>query len=102
MRAKTEKRGFNQSIELIINLRDIDMKKPEGRIQENIELAHYIGKQILICVFATGDMALRARRAGADLVIEREELESLGNDKKRQRKIANRFLIVYAFRKEAI
>ncbi len=89
MRTKTEKKNFNQSIELIINLRDIDMKKPEGRIQENIELAHPIGKAITVCVFATGDMALRARRAGADLVVEREELESLGNDKKRQRKIAN-------------
>jgi large subunit ribosomal protein L1 len=89
LREKTKKRNFNQSIELIINLRDIDMKKPEGKIQENVELAHPLGKQVKVCVFATGDMALRARRGGADLVIEKEELESLANDKKKQRKIAN-------------
>ena len=89
MRAKTEKKKFNQSIELIIKLKDVNIKKPEERIQENIELTHTIGKAVSVCVFATGDMALRARRAGADLVIEREELESLSNDKKQQRKIAN-------------
>ena len=89
LREKSPKRSYNQSIELIINLRDIDMKKPEGKIQDNVELAHPLGKKVSVCVFATGDMALRARRAEAELVIEREELESLANDKKRQRRIAN-------------
>jgi len=89
LREKTEKRSFNQSIELIISLSDIDMKKPEGRIQENIELPHSLGRKVNIGVFANGDMALRARRAGADLVLESAEIESLANDKKRQRQIAN-------------
>ena len=34
---QTEKRKFIQSIDLIINLRDIDPKKPEGKIQEALE-----------------------------------------------------------------
>jgi len=88
IRAKTPKRNFKQSIELIINLRDIDMKKPEGRIQEKIELPHPIGKTVKVCIFADGDMALRARRAGADLVLETADIESLASDKKRQRQIA--------------
>ncbi len=88
LREKTRKRNFNQSIELIINLRDIDVSKPENRIRELIELPHPIGKKVKVCVFASGDAALRARRAGADMVLEREEIESLMNDKKRQRQIA--------------
>ena len=88
LREKTPKRNFNQSIELIINLRDIDVSKPENRIRELIELPHPIGKKVKVCVFASGDAALRARRAGADMVLEREEIESLMNDKKRQRQIA--------------
>jgi len=88
LREKTPKRNFNQSIELIINLRDIDVSKPENRIRELIELPHPIGKKVRVCVFASGDAALRARRAGADMVLEREEIESLMNDKKRQRQIA--------------
>lgn len=88
LRKKSKKRNFKQSIELIVNLRDIDMKKPEGRIQEKIELPHPLSKKARICVFANGDLALRARRGGADLVLESAEIESLMNDKKRQREIA--------------
>ncbi len=90
LRSKSEKRNFNQSVELVINLRDIDVKKPEGRIQEVIELSHQPNKKLSICVFATGDMALRARRANADIVLQREDIENLANDKKKQREIAKK------------
>ncbi|KYH41736.1 MAG: 50S ribosomal protein L1 [Candidatus Bathyarchaeota archaeon B26-2] len=86
MRSVSKKRNFNQSVELIINLTDIDMRRPESRIQETIELPHPVDKTV--GVFATGDLALRARRSGVDLVLEREEIESLLNNKKRQRQIA--------------
>ena len=82
---KTEKKKFTQSVELIINLRDIDMKKPESKIQESIELPHPIGKQGKVCVIATGDLSLRDRRAGADLVVGRADLDALAGDKKRQK-----------------
>lgn len=85
MKEKSKKRNFVQSIELLINLRDIDPKKPEGKIQEAIELPHPIGKLGKICVIASGELALKARKAGADLVIERNELEALGGDKKKQK-----------------
>jgi len=87
-REKSKKRNFNQSVELIINLRDVDVKKPENRIQETIELPHALDKKVGVCVFADGDLALRARRAGADLVLESADIESLMNNRKRQREIA--------------
>ena len=88
-KSKAEKRKFTQSIELIITLRDIDMKKPESKIQESIELPHAVGKKGKVCVIASGELALKARRAGADLVIERAELETLAADKKRQKALAD-------------
>ncbi|MDH5441419.1 MAG: 50S ribosomal protein L1, partial [Candidatus Bathyarchaeota archaeon] len=88
LRSKSKKRNFSQSVELVINLRDVDVKKPEGRIQEVVELPHSVGKNVGVCVIATGDLALRARRAGADLVLEREDLERLAGDKKQQRQTA--------------
>jgi large subunit ribosomal protein L1 len=87
-REKSDKRNFNQAVELIINLRDVDMKQPEGRLQERIELPHPLGKKVTVCVLADGDMALKARRGGADLVLESPEIQSLSTDKKRQRQIA--------------
>ena len=88
VKEKSEKRNFVQSIELTVNLRDIDPKKPENRFQELIELPHPSERHNRICVIATRGMALRARRAGADLVIERSELEALAGDKKRQKELA--------------
>ena len=90
-KAKAEKRKFVQSVELVINLREVDMKKPESKIQELIELPHPVGKQSKVCVIASGELALKARNAGADLVIERHELESLAGDKKKQKTLADTY-----------
>lgn len=86
---KSEKRKFNQSIELVLRLKDVDMKSPEGKIQEIVELPFSPAKQNKICVIASGELALKARRAGADLVVERAELEGLAGKKRDLRKIAN-------------
>jgi len=89
---KSKKRGFTQSIELVLSLRDIDMKSPEGRIQERIELPYSPPeKPNKICVIASGELALKARRAKADLVIERAGLEGLAGKKQELRKIANEY-----------
>lgn len=91
VKEKSKKRNFVQSIELIINLRDIDPKKPEGKIQEAIELPHEIGKGNKICIIASGELALKAKKAGADLIIERKELEALTGDKKKQRDLTRTY-----------
>jgi len=92
VKEKSKKRNFTQSVELILNLKDIDMKSPEGRIQERIELPHLSPeKPNKICVIATGELALKAKRAKADLVIGKDELGALAGRKKELRKIANEY-----------
>jgi large subunit ribosomal protein L1 len=86
---KSEKRKFNQSVELVLKLKDIDMKSAEGKIQEIVELPYSPAKPNRICVVASGELAMKAKRANADLVIERAELEGLAGKKKDLRKIAN-------------
>ena len=88
VKANTKERKFSQSIELAINLQNIDMKKPEGKIQERIELPHSIGKDLKVCVIATGEMATKAKNAGASLVLEKAALDALVADKKKQKNIA--------------
>ncbi|MCK4439390.1 50S ribosomal protein L1 [Candidatus Bathyarchaeota archaeon] len=89
---KSKKRKFIQSVELILNLKDINMKSPEGRIQERIELPHASPeKPNKILVIATGELALKAKKAKADLVIGRDELKGLAGKKKDLRKIANEY-----------
>jgi len=89
---KSGKKNFTQSVELILNLQDIDMKSPEGRLQENIELPYPPPEKTnKICVIATGELALKAKKANADLVIDRAELEGLAGKKKELRKIADEY-----------
>ena len=90
LRAKARKRNFRQSVELLINLRDIDLRKPENRIRELVELPHGLGKEAKVCVIASGDAALRAKRAGLD-VLEKEELEAMAGDKRRAKKLAKQY-----------
>jgi len=90
-REQSKKKNFNQTIELIINLQDIDMKKPEAKIQETIELPHTPNKKVKVCVIATGELALKAKKAGAELVLSNAELESLATDKKRQKQLASTY-----------
>lgn len=88
---KSEKRKFNQSVELVLNLKDVDMKSPEGKFQEIVELPHAPAKPNKICVMVSGELALKARRANADRVIERAELEALAGKKNDLRKLANSY-----------
>ena len=89
---KSKKRNFTQAIELILNLQDIDMKSSEGRIQQRIELPHpSLEKANKVCVIASGELALKARKAKADFVIEKGGLQGLSGKKKELRKIANEY-----------
>lgn len=88
---KSGKRKFNQSIELIIKLQDIDMKSPDSKIQEIIELPYASEKPNKICVIGSGELAMKAKNAKADNVIERGELESLAGKKQELRKVANNY-----------
>lgn len=87
----TKKRNFNQSMELIMIFRDLDVKKPEERIRETIELPHAIGKEVKVCVIATGDMALKARKAEAEKVLDGAELGELGKDKREVKKLVREY-----------
>jgi len=85
------KREFTQSVDLIVKLREIDLKKPENRLNESVELPNSLDKETKICVIAGGDLATRARAGKADLVLARDDLDKLGKDKKATRKLVSEY-----------
>jgi large subunit ribosomal protein L1 len=87
-RKASKKRNFTQSFDLAINLRDVDMSKPENRLAEEVVLPKGRGKPVKVAVIA-GDELAPAAKEHADLVITREELEELAKDKKKAKKLAN-------------
>jgi len=90
-KTKAGERKFNQTIDLILDIMEIDMKAPEGKIQEVVELPHDTGKPNRICVIASGEFALKAKNAHADYVIERADLEALSGKKKDLRKLGTTY-----------
>jgi len=88
LRQNLVKRKFSQSIDLVVKLREVDLKKPENRINESISLPNPPDKPLKICVIASGDLGTRAKTAGADMLVGRSDMDNLGKDKKAARKLA--------------
>jgi large subunit ribosomal protein L1 len=88
LRKNLSKRKFSQSIDLVVKLREVDLKKPENRINETIALPNPPETPLKVCVIASGDLGTRAKAAGADMIVDRGQIDALSKDKKGARKLA--------------
>jgi large subunit ribosomal protein L1 len=86
---KAKPRKFKQSWDFSINLKGLDLKKPENRINADLILPEGRGKSLKVAVIADS-LAADARKA-ADLVITKEEIDEIAKNKKRLKKIANEY-----------
>jgi large subunit ribosomal protein L1 len=67
-KAKSGHKKFNQTVDLILDIVEIDMKAPEGKIQEIVELPHVTSKPNKICVVASSGDCRKAKNSKADKV----------------------------------
>jgi large subunit ribosomal protein L1 len=88
---QSKERKFTQSVEAIVKLRDIDPKKTDLNINEIIYLPHPAKKQATICFIGTGDLAVRAKNAKADLVMDPSQLENYAGSKREAKKLARTY-----------
>ena len=72
-------RNFRETVDLAVNLRDLDLNDPSNRVDESVVLPAGTGQETRIVVFATGETALRAEEV-ADDVLGPDELSELGDD----------------------
>jgi large subunit ribosomal protein L1 len=72
-------RNFRETVDLAVNLRDLDLNDPSNRVDESVVLPAGTGQETTIVVFAEGETALRAEEV-ADDVLDHNELEELGGD----------------------
>jgi large subunit ribosomal protein L1 len=79
-------RKFSESIEIAVNLRDMDMSVPANRINEEVILPKGRGKDLRIAVIGSGEMVIKARGV-ADMVIQPDEIESIADDRRGARKL---------------
>jgi len=89
-RKNYQKHNFDQSVDLTIILKDIDVKKGFS-FNEVVHLPNRPSKQATVCVVASGEMGSRAKKVAAEKIIEQEELDRLGTNKKEAKKVVKRY-----------
>ena len=78
---KSEKKNFKQTVDFIINLRGLDLKKPEHQIEFFLELPRYKGKKSKICALVGAELADQAKEH-MDNVILQPQFANYEQDKK--------------------
>lgn len=84
------KRKFKQTVELIINFKEIDFSKPENRINAEIVLPKGRGKENKVTVIGDEAMVFEAKKLKID-AFTISELKELVKEKRDAKKFAKRY-----------
>ena len=88
LREKSSPRNFKQSVDVIINLKDLDTKKVEGQIDYYLTLPKPTGKVAKICALVGAELFEQAK-LHCDKTIQDEEFQRY--DKKAIKKLAEEY-----------
>jgi len=86
--SKAPDRKFNESVELSINLKDVDLTNPKNRINEEVILPKGRGKDVKLGIFATPEMVSKAQNI-IEVIIPAEEIGKLAEEKRSTKDMVN-------------
>lgn len=86
--AKEENKKFTQRIDMVINLKNIDLNVPKNRVDEDIILPKGRGTVAKIGLFASGELAIKSKDL-VDILIKPEEIDEYASDKKAFKKLVD-------------
>ncbi|MHA2100949.1 MAG: 50S ribosomal protein L1 [Candidatus Kariarchaeaceae archaeon] len=81
-KSSAKKRKFNQSIDIAVALRDVNLKDPSKRFRVEVLLPHVISPDIKLCVIGDAMIISRAKEHGIEYTLDENEVESLAKDSK--------------------
>jgi len=92
---KPKTRNFDESVDFMINLKDVDLKQPQNRIDKELILPHDItnAEKPSICVIASDEVLLKAKNLDLD-TLDQDDLEQLNRKEKKEKK---KFVKEYKF-----
>ncbi len=93
LRSNSKKRNFDQSIDFIVNLKDINVKKTEENVDIFITLPHSLNKKVKICALVGKELKQQAKIF--DKVISDDEFIEY-NNKNTTRSLAKTYDIFLA------
>jgi len=86
--SEKEERNFTETVDLAINLRDLDLSQPDNRVDIELVLPEGTGQDTRVAVIADGETAVRAEDV-ADRVVRPDELEDLADDENEAKDLAD-------------
>jgi len=86
--AKATERKFPETVELSVNLKDLDLTVPKNRLEDEVPLPKGRGKTVKVAVFGSPELCQKMRGV-ADLVVAANELDEFAKDKKNVKKVVS-------------
>ena len=85
--SKDKTRKFDESIDLIINIKDVNLNDPKQRIEKELILPNKIATSTTpnVCVVASDEILLEAKNLGLD-TLDNDDLVKLNNEEKKSKK----------------
>jgi len=83
---KAPERKFSESVELSVNLKDLDLTVPKNRLEDEVPLPKGRGRTVKVAVFGSPELCQKMRGV-ADVVVPASELDEFAKDKKNVKKV---------------
>jgi large subunit ribosomal protein L1 len=84
---KAPAREYTETVELSINLKDLDLTIPKNRIEDEVPLPNGRGRPVHVALFGTPEMCQKVRGMADVNGVGPAELDELLKDKKRAKKL---------------
>lgn len=84
-----KKRSFSQSVDLIVNLKDVDLKKTDQQVDFFAQLPKLEGRKLAICALVGPEMKEAAKEI-VDTVVEEADFDKYARNKKEAKKLAEK------------
>lgn len=83
-----KERNFTQSVDLVINLKNLDMNDPENRFSDDVRLPYKASDDVKVCVIGE---TITQNADNADRIIDPNELEELFDDNAAAKQLAEEY-----------
>ncbi len=77
----SKKRNFKQKLDLIVNLKDLDLKKPEQQVEFYLKLRYSKGRESKICALIGPELEQKAKSAFDNIILADDFGKYAGNKK---------------------
>ncbi len=79
---KAPERKFPETVELAINLKDLDLTVPKNRLEDEIPLPNGRGKPVKVAVFGSPELCQKVKGV-ADVIVPANQLDDFAKDAKK-------------------